>query len=184
MQLTLGRVHWGWCVFPLHNQSLTQTFTNHRFLSNLNTRWRLLNFIIIILWLNPKPFIFPITPLRRLTLKSASLTSPRDNVIRFNFNSVGILGHVYIVSHSYQTSFSFSRSNFNLDCGLYDHMIMRFALYTFSIFFLFLSYSLFFPFFPLFLFFLPLRCEFWGLFIGKYRRFWESWFGKIKPVDL
>jgi len=138
MQLTLGRVHWGWCVFPLHNQSLTQTFTNHRFLSNLNTRWRLLNFIIIILWLNPKPFIFPITPLMRLILKSASLTSPRDNVIRFNFNSVGILGHVYIVSHSYQTSFSFSRSNFNLDCGLHDHMIMRFALYTFSIFFSFL----------------------------------------------
>jgi len=32
MQFTLGKVHWGWCVFPLHNQSVTQTFAEHRFL--------------------------------------------------------------------------------------------------------------------------------------------------------
>jgi len=53
MQLTLGRVHWGWCVFPLHNQSLTQTLANHRFLVIIilgDDSWSL----IIILWLNPE----------------------------------------------------------------------------------------------------------------------------------
>ena len=57
MQLTLGRVHWGWCVFPLHNQSLTQTLADHRFLVTIilgGDSWTL----IIILWLNPKK-IFP-----------------------------------------------------------------------------------------------------------------------------
>jgi len=56
MQLALGRVHWGWCVFPLHNESLTQTLTDHRFLVTIilgGDSWTL----IIILWLNPKkPF--------------------------------------------------------------------------------------------------------------------------------
>jgi hypothetical protein len=31
------------------------------------------------------------------------------------------------VSHSYQTYFDFPGSDFNLDCGLRDHMITRFA---------------------------------------------------------
>jgi len=31
------------------------------------------------------------------------------------------------VSHSYQTYFSFPKSDLNLDCGLRDHVIMRFA---------------------------------------------------------
>jgi hypothetical protein len=31
------------------------------------------------------------------------------------------------VSHSYQTYFGFSGSDLNLDCGLRDHVIMRFA---------------------------------------------------------
>ena len=53
MQLTLDRVHWGWCVFPLHNQSLTQTLADHRFLVTIirgGDSWTL----IIILWLNPE----------------------------------------------------------------------------------------------------------------------------------
>jgi hypothetical protein len=29
MQLTLGKVHWGVIIFPLHNQSLTQTLVDH-----------------------------------------------------------------------------------------------------------------------------------------------------------
>jgi hypothetical protein len=44
-----------------------------------------------------------------------------------HFNSVGALGHVLIVSHSYQTSFGFPGSDLNLDCGLHDHVITRFA---------------------------------------------------------
>jgi len=32
------------------------------------------------------------------------------------------------VSHSYQTNFGFSGSDLNLDCGLRDHVITRFAL--------------------------------------------------------
>jgi hypothetical protein len=31
------------------------------------------------------------------------------------------------VSYSYQTYFGFLRSDLNLDCGLHDHMIMRFV---------------------------------------------------------
>jgi len=53
MHLILSRVHWGWCVFPLHNQSLTQTLVDHRFLVTIilsNDSW----ILIIILWLNPK----------------------------------------------------------------------------------------------------------------------------------
>ena len=42
-------------------------------------------------------------------------------------NNVGALGQVSIVSHSYQTYFGFPRSNLNLNCGLRDHMITRFA---------------------------------------------------------
>jgi hypothetical protein len=42
-------------------------------------------------------------------------------------NSVGVLGQVSIVSHSYQTYFSFPGSDLNLDYGLRDHMITRFA---------------------------------------------------------
>jgi hypothetical protein len=56
MQLTLGRVHREWCVFPLHNECLTQTFANHRFLMTIilsDDSWTL----IIILWLNPKTFL-------------------------------------------------------------------------------------------------------------------------------
>jgi hypothetical protein len=32
-----------------------------------------------------------------------------------------------MVSHSYQTYFGFSGSDLNLDCGLHDHVITRFA---------------------------------------------------------
>jgi hypothetical protein len=55
MQPTLGRVHWGWRVFPLHNQSLTQTLADHRFLVTIilgGDSWTL----IIIIWLNRKTF--------------------------------------------------------------------------------------------------------------------------------
>ena len=45
----------------------------------------------------------------------------------FNSNSVGVLGQVSIVSHSLQTYFSFTGSDLNLDCGLCDHVITRFA---------------------------------------------------------
>jgi hypothetical protein len=37
------------------------------------------------------------------------------------------LGQVSIVSHSYQTYFGFLGSDLNLDCGLRDHVITRFA---------------------------------------------------------
>jgi len=59
MQLTLGRVHWGWCIFPLHNQSLTQTLADHRFLVTIilgGDSWTL----IIISWLkNPSQHTTP-----------------------------------------------------------------------------------------------------------------------------
>jgi hypothetical protein len=42
-------------------------------------------------------------------------------------NSVGALGQVSIVSHSYQTYFGFPGSDLNLDYGLRDHVITRFA---------------------------------------------------------
>jgi len=42
-------------------------------------------------------------------------------------NSVGVLRQVSIVSHSYQTYFSFLGSDFNLDSGLHDHVITRFS---------------------------------------------------------
>jgi hypothetical protein len=48
-------------------------------------------------------------------------------VIQLHSNSVGALGQVFIVSHSYQTYFGFPESDFNLDYGLHGHMIMRFA---------------------------------------------------------
>jgi len=48
-------------------------------------------------------------------------------VILLNLNSVGALGQVSIVSHSYQTYFGFPGSDLNLDCGLRDHVITRFA---------------------------------------------------------
>jgi hypothetical protein len=44
-------------------------------------------------------------------------------VILLHFNSVGALGQVFIVSHSYQTYFGFPRSDLNLDCGLRDHKV-------------------------------------------------------------
>jgi hypothetical protein len=37
------------------------------------------------------------------------------------------MGHVSIVSRSYQTYFGFSKSDLNLDCGLRDHVITRFV---------------------------------------------------------
>jgi hypothetical protein len=48
-------------------------------------------------------------------------------VIQLHSNSVGALGHVFIVSHSYQTYFGFLESDFNLDYGLHGHMITRFV---------------------------------------------------------
>ena len=42
-------------------------------------------------------------------------------------NSVDALGQVSIVSHSYQTYFGFPGSDLNLDCGLCDYVITRFA---------------------------------------------------------
>ena len=42
-------------------------------------------------------------------------------------NSVGALGQVFIVSHSYETYFGFPGLDLNLDCGLHDHVITRFA---------------------------------------------------------
>jgi hypothetical protein len=48
-------------------------------------------------------------------------------VIVLHSNSVDALGHVFILSHSYQTSFGFPELDLNFDCGLYDHMITRFV---------------------------------------------------------
>jgi hypothetical protein len=41
-------------------------------------------------------------------------------VILLHSNSVGALGQVFIVSHSYQAFFGFPRSDLNFDCGLRD----------------------------------------------------------------
>jgi hypothetical protein len=48
-------------------------------------------------------------------------------IILLHSNNGGALGQVSIVSHSYQTYFDFSGSDLNLNCGLRDHVIMRFA---------------------------------------------------------
>jgi hypothetical protein len=48
-------------------------------------------------------------------------------IILLHSNSVDALEQVSIVSHSYQTYFGFSESDLNLDCGLCDHVIMKFA---------------------------------------------------------
>jgi len=49
------------------------------------------------------------------------------DIILLHSNSVGALGQVSIVSHSYKTYFSFPGLDPNLDCGLRDHVITRFA---------------------------------------------------------
>jgi len=90
MQLILGRVHWGWCIFYLHNQSLTHFLADHRFPSDYNIRWWLLNFIIIILWLYSKSFPFPI-PLGRLARHSML---PRDRMTTQ-------LGRLYLIGLSF-----------------------------------------------------------------------------------
>jgi hypothetical protein len=48
-------------------------------------------------------------------------------IIQLHSNSGSALGQVFIVLYSYKTSFGFSRSDLNLNCGLCDHMIMWFA---------------------------------------------------------
>jgi hypothetical protein len=48
-------------------------------------------------------------------------------VIILHSNSVGALGQVSIVSHSYQVYFGFLESDLNLNCGLHDYVITRFA---------------------------------------------------------
>jgi hypothetical protein len=53
------------------------------------------------------------------------------DIILFHSNSVGALGHVSIVSYSYQTYFGFLGLDLNLDCGLRNHMITRFTSFTF-----------------------------------------------------
>jgi hypothetical protein len=53
-------------------------------------------------------------------------TRDRDIKCSTQSNIVGALGQVSIVSHSYQTSFSFPGSDLNLDCRLCDHVITRF----------------------------------------------------------
>jgi hypothetical protein len=49
------------------------------------------------------------------------------DVILLHYKSVGTLGQVFIVSHSYQTYFGFPGSDVNLDCGLRYHIITMFA---------------------------------------------------------
>jgi hypothetical protein len=49
------------------------------------------------------------------------------DVILLHSNSVGALGQISIVLDSYKTYFSFLGSDLNLDYGLRDHMITRFA---------------------------------------------------------
>jgi hypothetical protein len=49
------------------------------------------------------------------------------DVILIHSNSVGALGKVSIVIHSYQTYFGFLGSDLNLDYGLRDHVITRFT---------------------------------------------------------
>jgi hypothetical protein len=73
-----GRVHWGWCVFPLHNQCFTQTLAYHRVPSNHNTRWRLLNLNNNFM-IKSKIISFPTTiPLMRHK-KHVNPTLPRKN---------------------------------------------------------------------------------------------------------
>jgi len=74
MQLTLGRVYSGWCIFPLHNKSLTRTLTDHRFSSNHNTRWRLLNLNCNFM-IKTKTFSFPNTSQEA---KACHSMSPHD----------------------------------------------------------------------------------------------------------
>jgi hypothetical protein len=49
------------------------------------------------------------------------------DVILFHSNSVGALWQVSIVSHSYQTHFSFPGSDLNLDCELRDQFSYNFT---------------------------------------------------------
>jgi len=46
-------------------------------------------------------------------------------VILLHPNSVGALGQVSIVSHSYHIYFDFPELDLNLDCGLYDYVITK-----------------------------------------------------------
>jgi len=48
-------------------------------------------------------------------------------VILLHSNSVGALEQISIVSHFYQIYFGFPWSDVNLDCGLRNHVITRFA---------------------------------------------------------
>jgi len=48
-------------------------------------------------------------------------------VILHHFNSIGVLDRFFIVSHSYQTYFVFLKLDLNLDYGLRNHVITRFA---------------------------------------------------------
>jgi hypothetical protein len=57
-------MHWGWCLFFLHNQSLTQTLANHRVHNNHNIRWQLLNFNYNFK-IKSKTFFFSIISLRK-----------------------------------------------------------------------------------------------------------------------
>jgi hypothetical protein len=95
---------------------------SHNCLNTCKPKFWQLNFLVLmcerascILWF-----------LNKLNLIYWRLTAFRG-VIQLQFNSASVLGHVSIISHSYQTSFSFSGSDLNFDCGLCDHVIMRFA---------------------------------------------------------
>jgi hypothetical protein len=46
-------------------------------------------------------------------------------VILLHPNSVGALGQVSIVSHSYHIYFDFPELDLNLDCGLHDYVITK-----------------------------------------------------------
>ena len=60
MQLTLGRVHWGWCVFPFHNKSpYPRLSKTNRFPSDRNTRWLLLIIIVVNFTAINQPHISP-----------------------------------------------------------------------------------------------------------------------------
>jgi len=74
--------------------------------------------------------------MREWFLYSSVLEQTESNLSKINWfrciillhsNSIGVLEHIFTVSHSYQTYFSFLGSYLNLDCRLCDHMIMRFA---------------------------------------------------------
>jgi hypothetical protein len=64
-------------------------------------------------------------------LKKQNLAYQKINwlrsVILLHSNSVGVLGQVFIVSHSYQTFFGFPGLDLNIDCELHDHVITRFT---------------------------------------------------------